>query len=45
MFAEKCDQGSIRAPYDILDRRSSNLRKLLLLLDVVEHDSGRRAKD
>ena len=45
MLAQECDQGAIRTPYDIFDWRGRNFRKLLLLLDVVEHNRGCRAED
>lgn len=37
MLAEQGDQCSIGTPYDIFDRRGSDLRDCLLLLDIIEH--------
>ena len=45
MLAEQSYERAISAPNNILDRRCSDLRKSLLLLDIVEYDGCRRAEN
>lgn len=35
MFTQESDEGSVSAPYNVLDRRGGNLCNGLLLLNVV----------